>query len=210
MPSKHRCFMIEPTEEVVVTLRRFSFKTKCSRRLPRYPGGDVVLFEVHDVEVEVSVEVGTLEACIDGDMTQRTIARDDPRWPTTCGCGYVFVEADEKQECHIRLYRRTDTGELTTLRNAPVGALYDSGTLSDVDGYQRNGAGMSLVLKTPAGEWTIDGPASNGPGWTRTGTPPDLVVTPSIGIGSPQRMHGWLGGFNGKGDEPGWLCIDSP
>ncbi len=209
MPSRHRCFLLTPTENVVVTLRRYAYKDKntpgvpiCGRHEPRYPNAESVTFQTHDIEVEVAREVGTLEECIDGDRTHHTYLENDPLWPARCSCGYVFTPDDKFQECHTRLYKRSDTGELTTISDAPVGALYDSGTFKDVDGYQRNGDGMSIICKTPAGEWMIDGPASNGDGWTRTGTLPDIEVHPSIGIGDPQRMHGWL--------RNGWLEIDKP
>jgi hypothetical protein len=202
MPSRHRCYLLTATDNIVVTLRRFGYATPCGRREPRYPGADLVTYDVHDIEAEVTRSVGTLEASLDGDRTLHTYPHDDPRWPARCSCGYAFTPEDKYQECHTRLYRRSDTGELVTISNAPVGALYDSGTFKDVDGYQRNGDRMSLMCKTPAGEWMIDGPASNGPGWTRTGTPPNIDVTPSIGIGNPQRMHGWL--------RNGWLEIDNP
>jgi hypothetical protein len=212
MPSRHRCFLLTPTEHVAVILRRFagsqSSATKCGLKVPRYPGAEAVTWESHNLEVEIAREVGTLEGSVDGDSTLRRIALDDPRWPDACPCGYRFADEDVRQEWHTRLYQRGDTGELVTLSSAPVGALYDSGRFSDVPGYQRNGAGVCLICKTPAGEWLIDGPATNGPGWTRSGTPPDIVVLPSIGIGDPQRMHGWLGGP--KHNEPGWLVIDAP
>lgn len=206
MPSRHRCFLLTPTDNIVVTLRRYAFERdgapKCGRKEERYPGAETLTYESHDTEVEIAREVGTIEGSLDGDHTGKTIGRDDPRWPTTCACGFTFRPEDARQENRTRLYKRSDSSELTTLGDAPVGALYDSGTFKDVDGYQRNGDGISLVCKTPAGEWLLDGPASNGPGWTRTGTPPDIDVTPSIGIGSPMRMHGWL--------RNGWLEIDSP
>ena len=209
MPSRHRCFLLTPTDHIVVTLRRFAYKDSktpnvppCGRRVPRYPGGDLVTHETHNAEVEVGREVGTIEGSLDGDHTQHTFPHDDPRWSASCACGYQFQTTDHWQESRSRLYQRSDTQELVTLSDAPVGALYDSGTFRDVQGYNRNGDGMSLICKTPAGEWLMDGPASNGPGWTRTGKPPDIDVSPSIGIGSPQRMHGWL--------RHGWLEIDSP
>lgn len=194
--------MLDPTDQVVVTLRRFNTKTPCGRKRVRYPGHYEQVYDYHDVEIEIAREVGTIESCLDGDHTGRTVAVDDPRWPTSCACGYIFTDADMKQESRTRLYSRRDTGELYTISDAPAGALYDSGAFKDVEGYQRNGDGMSLVCKTPAGEWLMDGPSSNGPGWTRTGTPPDITVTPSIGIGRPQHMHGWL--------RNGWLEIDMP
>lgn len=208
MPSRVRCFLLTPTEQVAVSLRRYAIDDAppCTRREARYPGAEVVAYTVHDVEVEVAREVSTLESSLDGDRTQRTLQRDDPWWPTACVCGYLFKDTDPRQENRVRLYRREDTGELMTVDAAPAGALYDARFLHHAE-YQRNGE-LSLVCKTPAGEWYIDGPASNGPGWSRTGTPPDIVVMPSIGIGSPQRMHGWLGGPSHN--EPGWLVIDSP
>lgn len=211
MPSSYRCFLLIPTEQVVISLRRFAFPRdgapRCGLDLPRYPDAEKFVREVHDIEAEIGRELGTLEGDLDGDSTGKGVAADDPRWPTSCPCGYVFTSTDGRQEWRTRLYRRSDNDELTTISKAPVGALYDSGTFRGVPGYDRNGPG-SLVCKTPAGEWLIDGPANNGPGWTRVGEPPDIVVTPSIGIGN--RMHGWLGGWHGQGNMPGWLCIDSP
>lgn len=212
MPSRHRCFLLVPTNHVRVSLRRFAFSRdgapRCGLTRPRYPGAESIVWEVHDVEVEAGREQGTLAPDLMGDGTRRTIALDDPRWPERCPCGYVFQAQDERQEHRSRLHARSDTGELVTVHDAPVGALYDAGWFHGVTEYTRNAPGMSLVCKTPAGEWYVDGPASNGPGWTRTGTPPDIVVSPSIGIGSPQRMHGFLGGPGGN--EPGWLIIDLP
>ena len=205
MPSRVRCFMLVPTNEVSVSLRRYAFERdgapKCGRTEPRYPGGSLVTYDSHDIEIEIAREVGTLESSLNGDRTGRTIALEDPRWPATCACGYVFKDTDSRQENRSRLYHRNDTGELMTIDDAPAGALYDAGWFH-ISGYQRNGDGISIVCKTPAGEWYIDGPASNGPGWQRTGIPPDISVSPSIGIGNPQRMHGWL--------RNGWLEIDMP
>lgn len=208
MPSRHRCFLLTPTDNIVVTLRRYAYKDAktpdvpiCGRKEPRYPGADAVTFDVHNAEVEVAREVGTIEGSLDGDHTSHDFPHADARWPTKCACGYEFRETDHWQEGRTRLYRRCDNGELMTIDDAPVGALYNARWL-DYDQYQRNAPGVALMCKTPAGEWLIDGPASNGPGWTRTGTPPDISVTPSIGIGHPQRMHGWL--------RNGWLEIDKP
>jgi len=211
MPSRIRCFLLTSTDEILLSLRRFALDGDtgpCGRTAPRYPGGDVVTWNHHDAEISIGRERGTIESSLDGDHTGKTVSIDDARWPERCVCGFVFRADDARQESRSRLYKRSDTGELVTISNAPAGALYDSGSFNDIDGYQRNGPRESIVCKTPAGEWLIDGPASNGPGWTRTGTLPDIVVTPSIGIGSPQRMHGWLGGPNHN--EPGWLVIDMP
>lgn len=199
-----------------MSLRRFASPRdgapNCGRQEPRCPGGELVTYDCHDIETEISRGPGALEQCLDGDRTQATIALDDPRWPNQCSCGYVFADVDMKQECHTRLYRRTDTSELVTIGDAPAGALYDSGTFNDVDGYQRNEDGISIVCKTPAGDWLIDGPSSHrrpdgtwertGSGWSRSGTLPDISVSPSIAIGDPTRFHAVL--------TDGWLEVDLP
>ena len=55
--------------------------------------------------------------------------------------------------------------------------------------------GRCLVLKTPAGDWMIDGPSRNngitGAGWTRTGDPPNITVRPSIGMGDGKGKGRW-------------------
>lgn len=212
MPSRIRCFMLIPTDLVEVSLRRYASSRdgvpKCPRIEARYPGAEEINYEVHNVEISIGMETGTVESSLDGDSTQRTVDLDDPRWPAFCPCGFKFRPEDAKQENRSRLHDRSDGGPRTTIWDAPVGALYNARHFNDVDSHTRNGPGMSLTCKTPAGVWMIDGPASNGPGWSRAGTPPDVVVQPSIGIGHPQRMHGWLGGPSH--DEPGWLVVDSP
>lgn len=49
---------------------------------------------------------------------------------------------------------------------------------------------LPLMVQTPGGPWFMDGRSRSGDGWTITGEPPNLTVTPSINvIGS---YHGWL------------------
>ncbi len=50
-----------------------------------------------------------------------------------------------------------------------------------------------LAVRTPAGLFCIDCPATDEPHghWTRTGDPPNVTVTPSINIG-PEIWHGHL------------------
>jgi hypothetical protein len=54
--------------------------------------------------------------------------------------------------------------------------------------------GMTLILRTPGGDWVIDGPSYRygevvGSGWKRKGEPPHLTVTPSIVM---PGFHGML------------------
>ncbi|HEX3539651.1 MAG TPA: hypothetical protein VHT75_04330 [Acidimicrobiales bacterium] len=131
---------------------------------------------------------------------------DDPRWPAKCdGCDYLFTAADEWQNWQESQYRRADTGAVTTIRDAPPGAMWDAWW------YPWKGPdGRSLVVKCPNGaEWTIDGRASNCAlpddtvhrCWVRHGEPPNITVdkdgvTCAAGAGSiaADDYHGFLQG----------------
>lgn len=127
--------------------------------------------------------------------------KEDPRWPWQCRCGYKFTPDDIWQVFTNLIYKRKDTDELMTLQEAPPGAMWDADWMHDLNEYygsdhrgDRLGDGLVLVVKTPGGEWIIDGPSSDKPAkrWSRSGTPPHITVQGSIGIGSPQRYHGML------------------
>lgn len=92
-------------------------------------------------------------------------AHDDPRWPTRCDCGYAFVESDTWQVFSNPIYRRADTGEELTLREAPPGALWNAWWRIregwTIDGFGPGPDGMIVYCKTPGGDWCIDSRASN-------------------------------------------------
>lgn len=130
-------------------------------------------------------------------------AEDDPRWPTRCECGFEFRDSDPHQQWTDMLYRRADTGQLTTIRDAPPGAMWDAVW------YPWKGPdGRSLVVKCPNGsDWMIDSRASNCTMpkdtvhrcWIRHGEPPNLTVdkqglTCAAGAGSIQAgdYHGFM------------------
>jgi len=124
------------------------------------------------------------------------VAQNDPRWPRKCSCGYQFVDEDEWQCNPYTLFKLGDTGELVTLAAAQAGAMWNA------EWMDHNGPdGISLVVRTPAGDWAVDGPSyqdhkiQNERGWTRTGTIPDVTANPSILM--PGKYHGFLRG--------GWL-----
>jgi hypothetical protein len=104
------------------------------------------------------------------------------KWrPTSDGTGRVGIP----------YYRRLDTGEIFLADpGLPIGAMYYSDELYDT----KRGVGPDgkcLYVVTPGGHWPIDHPSSgNGPGWTRTGTPPHVTAMPSINFVG--RYHGWL------------------
>jgi hypothetical protein len=94
-------------------------------------------------------------------------------------------------------------GKIYQLRNtekdgvppAPVGAMWDADWFHGMPEFQ-GPDGLSLVVRTPGGDWMIDAPSENGNGWDRTGTPPKITANPSIAMGKTYRggwrYHGFL------------------
>ena len=120
--------------------------------------------------------------------------RDSPAWPSACACGYRFEDGDAWQVFSRELWRRADTGEVGTFEDFGPGAMWNAWWMISRPwdgevGKHVGPDGRCLVVKTPGGEWTIDGPASNGPGWTRTGAAPRITARPSILAG---KYHGFL------------------
>ena len=176
-----KCFFLKPIKKARVSLRRYSSHKKedVERECPG-PWG------YHNISVQLDV--------IDWDDESGLVANDrdhdDPLWPTHCDCGYEFAEDDEWQHNRNIMHERSDGGEDTTLQDAPVGAMWDAHWLpSNRTGHD----GIALVVKTPDGDWQVDAPSySNGkagPGWTRSGTIPDVTARPSILM---PKYHGWL------------------
>jgi hypothetical protein len=182
------CFMVEPTGRAKWRLRRFTFSAdkRCANRGKWR----------HDAESEWLGECPAAIAPF-GDEGRLIFhvehpkpPHDDPRWPSHCDCGYAFTEADEWQVWTEIIYRAADGREMT-LRDGVPGMMWNAMWM------KRNNAPpeeIYLCVVLPCGhEWYIDGPASNGPGWTRTGTPPKVTATPSIGCGQGNSCyHGWL------------------
>lgn len=183
MGSVITCFFLEPHNEVEQSLRRFVFSK------------DAVCVG-HKGYHDASVTIGVLPW---SDPDSHGSGDDDfdhadPRWPKTCECGYVFQPDDHWQHNLTLLYIRKDTGEKTTLSGAAPGAMWYADWFPDEE--KRAPDGRVLIVKTPAGDWNVDSKANNGPGWTRTGTPPKVTATPSIGMGrrpdGQYAYHGWL------------------
>ncbi len=169
------CFLITPTGEASLTLRRYAI-----RPCP-----------VHGCTHKGVTYIGTapVEQTTRGTLAELRMPCSDPRWPVRCDCGYVFADDDPRQTNQSPLYRAPDGREYTLrLGDAPPGAMWDAPWFAD-DWHGPDGRCLTVVL--PSGEhWVIDGPSSgNGPGWTRTGEPPHITVQPSI---AARRYHGWL------------------
>lgn len=125
--------------------------------------------------------------------------RDDPLWPTKCDkCGKPFPDGAQWQVNQREVYRRSDNGERVAIRGHAdqefAGALFDAWWYHGRNQGDFVGPdGIALVAVCPDGtNWTVDGPATGGGHWARTGDPrqPEtLNVNPSIQTG---RYHGWL------------------
>lgn len=192
-----KCFWLEPTRTVRRELRRYV----SSARGGRCPGP----LGYHDAETFIDVVPGIFDER--GFLTELPAGdfAGDPRWPMQCSCGYVFKPEDERQVFTSPLYRRADTGDEMTLRDAPPGAMWDAWWYGE---WSPGPDGKHLIVKCPNGhEWFIDGPASNCTMkydhvhrcWVRHGEPPLITVdknglTCAAGAGSIQAgdYHGFL------------------
>lgn len=204
MPTK--CFFLEPTDQEQFSLRRWN----------KYTGQPVCgPSTAHRASRRIDLaELKDKIAGFDGSgrqLTAETAAAFD--WPTVCeDCGYQFTAEDEFYIDNKDLYRSSDTGELTTIQDAPPGAMwYADWMLHGDNPIYRGPDGHCLVVKLPNGfTWMVDGDASNCTDpedfrrgghkcWVRHGTPPNIHVdkngkTCGAGAGSIQggNYHGFL------------------
>jgi hypothetical protein len=171
--SDIQCFMIRKVNRCRQSLRRFVFDSQCPAT------------ELHIHDASTPIEDGEIEDS-DRGYRSKTVEppHDDPRWPTHCACGYEFQPNDEWQLFHDRIYEREDTSEECTLRNPPVGAMWDCDWLAES---WHGDDGRCIAVMTPGGQWIIDSKASNCTRpddyehkcWVRHGVPPNLHVDKS-------------------------------
>lgn len=189
--------MLEPTSRATVGLRRYS--TWDSKRDPTHYHSAIT-----PIQVCYSRIVDDGGRLVFRHVEPAMPPHGDPRWPTRCSCGYQFMPDDEWQVFTRTLYRRSDTGALTTVEDAPPGAMWHAFWIPWWGGPD----GLSLMVKCPNGaEWWIDGRASNCTMkdddvhrcWVRHGTPPKITadkqgLTCQAGAGSIQagNYHGFL------------------
>ncbi|HEX8184412.1 MAG TPA: hypothetical protein VF747_06665 [Blastocatellia bacterium] len=188
-----KCFYLEPANKVRRSLRRFESGSKCP--LPQgYHDASIVLDEVPIERDERGYISNTTEW-----------PHDDTRWPSHCACGYEFKSEDQHQLFLEELYKRSDTGEQCTLREAGPGAMWDAWWMAEA---YKGPDGRCLVVNCPNGfSWMIDDRASNctmpadntHKCWIRHGEPPNITVdkngvTCNAGAGSIQAgdYHGFL------------------
>ncbi len=194
--TRIQCFMIEPTGQVRVSLRRYTDNARpCPLNSSNYSYHQAFQF-LCDEPTEKDEQ---------GHGQKPAPSHDDSHWPRACACGYEFQEDDQWQRFTDDIYVRKDTGEETALRNAPPGAMWYAWW---ADQFQVPQGEHNLAVKTPGGEWQIDSQSSNCTMpddrrqehhhcWIRHGEPPNITVdkngvTCQAGAGSIQANH-WHG-----------------
>jgi hypothetical protein len=182
--SAVKVFFCEPTERMAQWLRRYSSSPVRKCTTGHYCDA---MYRIEDAPAVKSPQGYLVEAA--------ELPHEDPRWPVKCEkCGVPFDVEDHHQVFSDSIYRRTDGGAEFPLREAPAGACWDSWWYRDIKAYVGpDGRSLTVALPPNGGMdyWVIDGPSSNGNGWTRTGKPEDgtLDVNPSI---LTPRYHGFL------------------
>lgn len=153
-----KVFFIEPTGNVRRSLRRYEKYQWSEGKAGTCPEGEGYY---HDAQVFLDVvpQEYDSERHLVKNASGDVWSHDDPRWPIACDfCGYLFKPEDTWQLFVESEYRRLDTGETTTIRDAPVGAMwYAPWMVSYAVGWDGN----SLCVKTPGGDWLTDSRASN-------------------------------------------------
>lgn len=192
-----KCFLIERTNKQ----KRFL------RRLSRFDSSDVCLNgRSHEaMNFLDTYEVPTVD---ENDVINDDWDKSDDRWPVKCeACDYIFADNDMYQVFKRRFYKNVETGDLYTLEEAPVGAMWYADWYNPI---WKGPDGRALVVKLPGNhDWLIDSRCSNCTRpddkihkcWVRHGVPPTITVdkngdTCNAGAGSIQvpGFHGFLKG----------------
>jgi len=195
-----KCFWLEPTDRQQLYLRRYiGNSTGCTAGHGGYHDNMIPIEQSHEV---MDFEKGHW---VDDGRTAKDFV-GDPRWPTHCECGYEFTAQDTWQLFTSHIYRRADTGEEMTLRDAPEGAMWEATWYRNIPGWVGDDGRAIICMVPKRHEWNIDGPCSNcnRPNephhcWVRHGEPPNLTVdkngnTCPVGGGSilTKDWHGFL------------------
>lgn len=149
----YKVFWLEPTERERVWLRRFV----PSDRKPGCP----LPHGYHDA-VDFLKDRSARDE-LDSDSDYDRPSDESPLWPELCACGYKFQPDDKRQVFNQHLYSGAPDGKFYTLRDAPIGAMWDA------EWYRSRGGGgmftgpdgLCLVVKTPGGDWMVDAEATN-------------------------------------------------
>lgn len=194
-------FFLTPTDQVRVRLRRFhGGGLPCDAAGHWCCDASVVIHEAAPAKawVEDYRDEAFNRTC--SRTLSEQVSADDARWPTHCArCGAAFAGGATSQVWAEALHSGSPDGALYTLRDAPVGAMWDAFWMADVPGF--TGAdGIALMVRTPGGEWHVDSEASN---CTRPG---DLTHKCWVRHGDPRDPQGLHSGVKLHVDKAGDTC----
>ena len=190
-----KCFLIEKTNDTFRFLRRYASGSECPAEG----------YSWHDAEIPIEDGIGDADQTRGGADDILLIKELKDQFPEKCKCGYEFKETDIWQIFRERKYR-DERGNFYTLNNAQVGAIWRATWYEDMPS-MCGLDGKAYMVKTPGGDWHIDGQASNCTKpednvhkcWCRHGEAPNFTVdkngnTCNAGGGSILKgnYHGFL------------------
>jgi hypothetical protein len=188
--SRWKCFMVSPTDRGAVTLR--VYETTPGSPCPLNDG-------YHNAEVRIEDVPWTGGEQCHG-YGGASFPKDDPRWPTVCGCGQLFTPSAYRQHNVDRIFAGVRNGQTVEGVHGNIGPVLPPGAtwLLKPDEWQYKHYkcqpgpdGLAVAVRLPAGlVWAVDGEGTNGCRWTRTGTPPEITMSPSINFTG--SYHGWV------------------
>ncbi len=175
-PEPIYCFLIEDSGRDQVSFRRWTRRrADTTGDCPVHGRHAAVRISFHRSEEPATSRISRHD--------DESFAPDDPRWPSTCECGYRFADDDHFHSLREPLYvgppPDQDAMMLVTLNQAPPGAIWRAPWLEEYR-QSRGPDGHSYVCMLPTGPWLIDGVAKGGKRWTRSGDPPRFTVRPSV------------------------------
>lgn len=237
-----KCFLLEPVAKIRVWARRYSKGVpNCCPKNPGEYSYHQAMNLIGDFDFPVPAQgwwedwigqeefdrhlIKRPEIAISEDAFNRATAFTetlrppigDPRWPAKCECGATFensnvIERGGQMFVH-RLQKRSDTGDLVTVHDAPAGAMWRAWWMQHEGRYWDwdNQNEPPLMCKTPGGEWNIDGRATNYTlkndrlhrCWVRHGVPPQITVDKNgltCGAGAGSILSGKYHGFLRNGE----------
>lgn len=134
------CFLIAPGDHARVWLRRYPNRELVENECPLPDGHGY-----HNAMVPLADAPSRINEDSIFDVDAPEVADDDPRWPTTCGCGYVFTENDHRQ-VHTETVWVAGDGREMILRDAPAGAMFDAIWMRGYGSVNGNGPAWTCVL----------------------------------------------------------------
>lgn len=170
--SRVKCFWLEPLDSYELVLRMWC----------------------HECDWEMADPAGVFK----GEPSDKPdgVTFESADWPLECPtCHRKFDFSDEAtseeagHSCsmsRLRLYTRSDTGEVVSIQKAPPGAMWDAYWMRSS---HVGPDGRTLAVKLPGNhDWIVDSVASNCTRrgephacWPRRGEPPNVTVDKSFG-----------------------------